>query len=123
MPDYTELIQILKKSAVEAVKAEQPAAVCFGKIVSVSPLQVLVEQKILLTKQQLLIAQSALDRELCVTIDCTTENSTVGTIHMHQIAGDKTVTVHSALKLNDTLLLLRKQGGQIYVIIDKVVNI
>ena len=44
MPDAVDLIKAIKKAAVEAVKASKPVEVCFGKVISVSPLKILVEQ-------------------------------------------------------------------------------
>ena len=43
--DINELMQVLKKASVEAMEAAKPVQTCFGKVVSVSPLQIAIEQK------------------------------------------------------------------------------
>ncbi len=85
----TNLINIIKKAAVEAVEASKPVAVLFGKVVKTSPLQINVEQRMTLTKEFLKLT--------------------------------KTVTEDNELKVNDSVVLLRAQGGQKYIVLDKLV--
>lgn len=40
--------------------------------------------------------------------------------HHHLLAGKKTMTIHSALKVGDKVALLRKSGGQSYFILDRI---
>ena len=48
MPDANELVDTLKRAAVEAVEAGKPVNVYFGEVVSASPLKINVEQKMIL---------------------------------------------------------------------------
>ena len=43
MPDANELVNTLKRAAVEAVEAGKPVNVYFGEVVSASPLKINVE--------------------------------------------------------------------------------
>ena len=45
LPDANELVETLKRSAVEAVEAKKPVNVYFGEVVTASPLKINVEQK------------------------------------------------------------------------------
>jgi len=42
------------------------------------------------------------------------------TTHKHGYKGTKTFRVHNSLKVGDRVILLREQGGQRFIIIDKV---
>ena len=53
--DINELMQVLKKASVEAMEAAKPVQTCFGKVVSVSPLQIAIEQKMTLGSGLMLI--------------------------------------------------------------------
>ena len=53
MADYTELLQVMKRAAVEAVAAAQPVALCYGTVRSVEPLQIMADQKLPLEAEQL----------------------------------------------------------------------
>lgn len=87
MPDYHGLLKVIKQAGVEAGSAAGPVTVCFGKVISASPLKVLVDQKMTLGTAQLVL----------------TRNVTV-----------------NALAVGEELVLLRQQGGQKYIIIDRV---
>lgn len=86
MPDYNALLKVMKQAGVEANAASGPVNVCFGKVISASPLRVLVEQKMTLGVAQLVLTR----------------------------------TVRDFLDTGDEVILLRQQGGQKYIIIDKV---
>lgn len=40
--------------------------------------------------------------------------------HAHNIIGKKTLIIHNALKDGDKVILIRQQGGQKYVVLDKI---
>ena len=57
MYDMNDLLKIIKQAAVNAVDANKPVNVVFGTVISTSPLQIQVEQKLTLGKEQLVIAK------------------------------------------------------------------
>ena len=67
MPDATELAKVIKKAASKAIKAEKPVEVCFGKVTSVSPLQILVDQKFTLGAAQLVLTRNVTDFKTMIT--------------------------------------------------------
>lgn len=40
--------------------------------------------------------------------------------HAHNITGKKTLTIHNALKNGDKVILIQQQGGQKFIVLDKV---
>lgn len=86
MADYVELLQTMKRAAVEAVAASQPVALCYGKVTSVEPLQIMADQKLPLEGEQLELLSA----------------------------------VRNGLQLGERVLLLRWQGGQKYLVLDRV---
>ena len=59
MADYSPLLQVMKQSAKETGDATKPVQVCFGKVVSESPLKIQIDQKITLGKAQLVLTKTA----------------------------------------------------------------
>lgn len=57
-----DLLQLIKKAAVEAVNASKPCATYVGKVKTVSPLKVAVGQKMILEKDFLDITTTANER-------------------------------------------------------------
>ena len=43
--DINELVRLVKQAAVEAVRADAPMAVCYGTVLSSSPLKIQVEAR------------------------------------------------------------------------------
>lgn len=104
MYNADDLIKLIKKAAVEAVNASKPANVVFGKVISTAPLKIKIDQKLILTSAQLVLAKSVTNYRLSVTID-----------------GDyKTMTVNNALQNGDEVIMIQVSGGQKYIVIDKI---
>lgn len=143
LADANELVEALKRAAVEAVNALKPVNVYFGKVVSVSPLEINVEQKMILGKKQLILSRNVTDFEMPVTVDWVTDSSldthyhTVnGTdsggdtvnlstnernlAHTHKITGKKKITVHNGLVVGDEVILIRQQEGQKFIVMDRI---
>ena len=118
--DYSEFLKLIKQAAVEAVEAGNPAAICYGQVTSVSPLKILADQKMTLGSAQLVVPEHLTDYEIEVTVkDWNTETASS---HTHPIKGKKKVVMHGALKSGDKVLLVREQGGQKYIVIDRMVK-
>lgn len=104
MPDYSALVKVMKQASTEAVNAGGPVTVCFGKVTNTSPLQVLVDQKMTLGSAQIVLTKNVTDYDVGITVDDI----------------DKTMTIHNSLRNGDEVVLLRQQGGQKYIVIDRV---
>ncbi len=117
MPDYNGLVNVMKQAGTKAVDAGCPVTISFGKVVNTSPLQVLVDQKMTLGSAQLVLTRNVTDYEVSVTVDWETEQSEE---HTHGITGKKKLKVHNSLAKGDEVVLLRQQGGQKYIVLDRV---
>ena len=128
MLDGNDFLIVIKKAAKEAVDAGQPSDFCFGKVTSTSPLKILVEQKMTLGAAQLILTRNVTDYRTKVTVDWSTETKSGGSgessfaSHNHPIVGTKTLTIHNALQIGDEVILLKKRGGQKYLVLDRVVK-
>ena len=128
MLNAIDLLNIVKKAALEAVEASQPSDFCYGKVISVNPLKISVDQKMILGTAQLVLTRSVTDYKTKVTVDWSTENTSGGSgdssfaSHRHALSGKKEVTIHNALQIGDEVILLKKKGGQKYLVLDRVVK-
>ena len=80
------MFNAMKQIAENVFEARRPADWCYGKVISLDPFQVQIDQKLPLKKEFLAI---------------------------------RTGMSTSSFKVGDKLILLRKQGGQEYLILDK----
>lgn len=127
MHDLNDLLEIFKKAAYQVNETSQPSDFCFGKVISVSPLKILVEQKMTLGSAQLVLTRNVTDYKTMVTFEWETENTAMTSdsldlTHNHALKGKKQIIIHNALKLGENVILLKQKGGQKYLILDRVVT-
>lgn len=119
MLNATDFYNAMKAAAMNAVEASHPCDFLFGKVTNAAPLQVMVEQKMTLTSAQLVLTRNVTDHSVDVSVDWNTEDAND---HNHSIKGINKITIHNGLKVGDEVVLLKKKGGQKYLILDKVVK-
>jgi len=96
------MLEAIKKAAMDAVVASNLVAVMFGTVTKTNPLKVNVDQRFTLDAD--FLVQTAATAELKVTI------------------GGTEYIIRPGLQVGDRVVLLRVQGGQKYLILDKVVS-
>ena len=106
--DVNNLLEAVKKAAINAVKAQKPMSVYYGVVLSVSPLKVKVDQKMILTSAQLLLTDMVQD--ITTQIHKPNELPTSA----------DTRVIKLGLSAGDKVILLRCVGGQKYIIFSKV---
>lgn len=127
------MIDIVKKAGIDAVGASNPVSVLFGEILninvsvkeeitgdvhyfkeSINNIEIKLDQKLILDQDFFIIPENLLRYEIDLS-------------HSHSYLNGSTskeldkIVVREGLKQGDKVLLLRVQGGQQYVILDKVV--
>ena len=118
-----DFLMAIKRAATEAVEAGKPSDFCFGKVTSVSPLKISVEQKMTLGVAQLVLTRNVTDYTTTISVDWSTENESSGSAsHNHSISGTKRITIHNGLKVGEKVVLMKQKGGQKYLVLDRVVN-
>ena len=128
MLDSNDLLNVIKKAAIDAVEASKPSTWMIGTVTSVSPLKINVEQKMTLTSEQLVLTRNVTDYETDETVDHVTEKRAGGIndasfeSHDHDYVGRKKFLIHHSLIIGDEVVLIRMQGGQRFLVLDRVVN-
>lgn len=132
--DLNALVRAVKKAAVEAVRAENPMGVCHGTVTGLSPLEITTDQKLILGEKQLILTNAVRDYTMEMTVDHVTEvishgHSVTDTYtgggtaqpvdHSHPYKGRKSFRVHLGLKMGEKVILVRCDGGQQFVVLDR----
>ena len=137
----TALVQLIKQIGEEANKAGRPTSVLFGTVQSEDPnLSVLLDQKKLLTKEFLIKSRNVTDYYVDMTVDHITEDTDKPETskmaggggdasfashshkhsHTHPYKGRKPFLVHNRLLVGERVILIMVQGGQSYLILDRI---
>lgn len=130
LPDANELVETLKRAAVEAMEAKKPVNVYFGEVVSAAPLKINVEQKMVLGEKQLILSRNVTNFKTSITggniknyyyTGSTTDSGTapVSPSHVHAV-GKIEITVHNGLVVGDEVILIRQQEGQKFIVLDRI---
>lgn len=138
---FNLILENFQKIAVSAIKETKPAGLYYGEVMSTSPLKIKIDQKLILTSKQLLLSTLVQDFEVDMDVDHTTEEDThnheitsncanpqcavTSSIaqdytHTHDYKGRKTFKVFLGLHAGEKVILVRVQGGQKYLILDRV---
>lgn len=135
MSDMAGLLDNIKRAALQAVDSTNPAGLYFGTVDSTSPLTVTIDQKLTLGEKQLILSTLVQDFDVDLTMSHSTGSyththsisdtytgggSASSDTHSHTYSGTKGFTVHLGLKLGEKVMLLRMQGGQRFLILDRV---
>lgn len=112
----------MKQAAEDANKAGYPVNIMTGTVTKVKPLTVTVEQRFTITGAYLIVPEYLTDHEVSISFDGRTEPSGEPQ-HRHGYGGKLVITVQNGLKAGDNIVLLRQQGGQKYLIVDRVAEI
>lgn len=106
MRDFNDLVKIIQKIVIETVNTNYPLSMMYGTVISTSPLKINVEQKMVLDAPFLMLSKSVTYQSTSIIIDGQT----------------KTITLTNALKVGEQVVLLRQQGGQKFLVLDRVVK-
>lgn len=106
------LSDTIKRLGANAVDASNPVTVMYGTVTKINPLEVNVDQRFTLEEDFLVITERLTRYEADLK-------------HSHG-SGEESlldrVVIREGLKVGDAVLLLRVQGGQKYVVWDRVIT-
>ena len=90
----SELLEIVKQTALDAVSASKPTQIVFGKVIKIAPFKIKISQSLELTKEYFVISNTVSE-----------------------------LMKNNKLKAGDSLIMIQMQGGQKFVLLDKAVSI
>lgn len=107
------MVDLIKQTALGAFNASNPVNVLFGTVVNTGPLAIDIHQKLRLTQEFLVLTERVTRYEVDLEHDHGGPSA---------LSGKLTDTpIRTGLKVGDKVVLLRVQGGQQFVVLDKVV--
>jgi hypothetical protein len=99
-----DLTDSIKRIALNAVENSAPCDVLYGLVTSTNPLEILVDQRFLLTNDNVILSSLVQNIEIDAEID----------------GEDKNITLNLGLKVNEKVIILRKSSGQKFIVLDRM---
>lgn len=121
MYDTNDLVRAVQQMSTDANNASYPSDVMSGTVVSVKPIKIEVEQRFEVSGDMVIVPEHLTDHEIKVTVEKTNTEKAGDPEHQHEYGGELVIKVHGALQKGDRVQMIRQQGGQKFLIIDKVV--
>ena len=126
MYDRHDIYKAMSRIALDAMNNSMPSSIFFGTVVNASPLKINIEQKMTLDSSHLVLTSLVSTFNVDMSMEHRTENTSGGSgdasfeSHNHEYKGKKQFTVHLGLTKGEKVILLRVQGGQKYIVLDRV---
>ena len=123
----TDILKQFQSIVLGVLNAQKLSTIVYGTVINADPLEVKIDQKLTLKKEQLKLTRAVMDYEVDMTVDHLTENRSGGSgyaefaSHNHEYKGRKKFLIHNGLVDGDKVTMIRVHGGQHYLIIDKEV--
>lgn len=107
----------------------------FGTVDSISPLKIQIDQRLTLTEEYLILTKNVLDHEVDIEVNHFTVNDDFlntthahpnagsagfDSTHKHQYQGRKKIKIYNGLLPGEKVILIRLQGGQRYIVLDRI---
>lgn len=127
------LVDALNNQTMNLLKSLQMCDLCTGVVTKVNPLEIMIDQKWVLGEVFLTLTNAVKDHTVDITVSWNTldetehvhgngnnGSDTAPSSHKHGIQGRKKITIHNGLTIGEQVLLLRKQGGGDYIVLDRL---
>lgn len=113
----SNLVELIQQISAETQRAGQPTDLVYGTVKSTSPISIMIDQKVTLTSEFLILTKSVTKHQVDMEFTCDTEDSTG---HKHKINFKSKATINNALKTGDKVIMIKQAGGQSYIVLDKL---
>lgn len=121
-----DLIQLLKELSKNTNEANEPFEHRKGTVETVNPLTIKVDQKLTLEEEDLILTHLVKDYDVDISVSHETKEfeliegaPTDIKKHKHEYKGRKKIIIHQGLKAGEEVILLKVQGGQAYIVLDR----
>ncbi len=110
----------------------------FGIVESINPLTIRIEQKKLLQADDLILSHLVKDYEVDIEVSHITDSihgtwdtnhghpnvasSPIPIEHKHGYSGRKKIKIYNGLHVDEKVVLIRQEGGQLYYVLDRTNN-
>ena len=128
-------LKIVQDIAAKVYNNSEPSDIEFGTVESIGPLVIRISEMITLNENQLILTNLVKDFEVDIEVSHRTVNDDIlntlhdhpgvpqnsfDSHHYHDYKGRKKIKIYMGLKVGEGVILLKKQGGQRRLVIDRI---
>ena len=128
-------LKVIQEVSAKVYSNSEPSDIEFGTVESVEPLVIRISEMIALNENQLILTNLVKDFEVDIEVSHRTVNDDIlntlhdhpgvpqnsfDSHHYHDYKGRKKIKIYMGLKVGEGVILLKKQGGQRRLVIDRI---
>ena len=128
-------LKVIQEVSAKVYNNSEPSDIEFGTVESVEPLVIRISEMIALNENQLILTNLVKDFEVDIEVSHRTVNDDIlntlhdhpgvpqnsfDSHHYHDYKGRKKIKIYMGLKVGEGVILLKKQGGQRRLVIDRI---
>ncbi len=139
LPDFLDIFNI---NTERFLNHKMLTEVEYGRVTNVNPLEIMLDSQKPLSAAFLTLTNAVKDHTVDITVSWATveddylkpththgngnngsptaSTTDFDTKHKHDIKGRKRITIHNGLTVGERVILLRKSGGQDYIVLDRI---
>ena len=135
MSDMSDFLGVMQGVAGNVQKNSELVNLVFGKVETIKPLTIRVDAQTLLIEKELILTHLVRDYEVDIEVSHQTVNDDIlntlhnhpgvpdnsfDSHHYHAYQGRKKIKIYQGLQIGEGVLMIKEQGGQRHVIIDRL---
>ncbi len=128
-------LKVIQEVSAKVYNNSEPSDIEFGTVESVEHLVIRISEMIALNENQLILTNLVKDFEVDIEVSHRTVNDDIlntlhdhpgvpqnsfDSHHYHDYKGRKKIKIYMGLKVGEGVILLKKQGGQRRLVIDRI---
>lgn len=108
-----EMVDAVKMATDNMIESKKLTGVYQGLVVETAPLKIKIDQKLSISGKQIVLTDAVQDHDVEITIHGITDSDG------DSLSGKTTITFHKDLQIGETVLLVRRQGGQQFMVVGR----
>lgn len=108
-----EMVDAVKMATDNMIESKKLTGVYQGLVVETDPLKIKIDQKLTIGGKQIILTNAVQDHDVEITLHGISDSDG------DSLTGKTTITIHKALQINETVLMIRRQGGQQFMVIGR----
>ncbi len=108
-----EMVDAVKMATDNMIESKKLMGVYEGLVVETDPLKIKIDQKLSISGKQIVLTDAVQDHDVEITLHGITDSDG------DSLSGKTTITFHKDLQIGETVLLVRRQGGQQFMVVGR----
>lgn len=121
------MIEIIKQASLDAVENSNPMRIYYGLVTTTSPISIKIDQKFTIPNEFIVLTRNVTKYKTNAIYNIKAHETEYDTPeephHKHDVKKKiftEEITIDNSLKVGDKVIMIQAQGGQQYIVLDKV---